>query len=118
MKEFKFFSKKVINYRSIGVEYTTEHNGKSYTRLKFAERDQTDDNPNIEIYHGTFLRFKRMIENHPVMDWYHRKPIIHLIAFYSDRFHNCQRLGYIEYFSYGLTRFGKNQKLKIMYEIV
>ena len=120
MKTFKFLSNKRIPlYTSVFVDYTTDFNGKSFTSLRFAERDQVNNNPNIKIYQGTFLGFKNMIHNDYRMDWLHNKPVSHLMAFYSKRFSNCQRLGYIDYFrTQGRHRFGKNQKLRIYYEVI
>lgn len=119
MKPFKFLNyKKLIAQRNVPVEYTTEHNGKSFTMLRFAERDQTENNGELEIYQGTFLGFKRMVTNHSYLNWHNNRPIIHLIVYYSKRYSNCQRLGYIDYFRESRRRFGKNQKLKIFYEIV
>ena len=119
MKPFKFLkNKQIILHRQVFVDYTTEYNGKSFTSLKFAERNQTENNPDVKVYQGTFLGFREMINNHPTLDWFNNKPAIHLISFYSKRFSHCQRLGYIDFFRQGRFRFGKNQKLRIYYEIV
>ena len=119
IKEFKFFQKKkLISTRQVFVDYTTDYNGKSFTSLKFSDSYQTQNNPDVEIYRGTFLGFKRMVELHNTLDWNTNKPIIHLIAFYSKRFNNCQRLGYIDFFRQRRYRFGKNQKIKIYYEAI
>lgn len=117
MKNFKFLSKNIL-YQSIYVEYTMQHNSKNFTHLRFAERDQTENNPNIKEYRGKFLDFKRMVDNHERLNWFHNKPVIHLIAFYSERFNNCQRLGYLDFFKRNCFRFGKNQKIKVYYEII
>ena len=119
MINFKFFQRKrLISYRNVPVFYTTESNGKSFAMLRFAERDQTENNEDVKIFHGTFMGFRRMVNNHPILDWDYNKPVIHLVAYYSKRYSNCQRLAYIDYFRESLRRFGKNQKLKIFYESI
>ena len=116
MKNFKFLKTTQTVYVSVGVEYTANHNTKSFTHLRFANENEMDGKK-IEMFCGTFLEFKMMIVNHPRLCWYSNKPIIHRVDYVSKGWNILQYIKTQMSFRRDIIRFKKNQNLRIHYEI-
>jgi hypothetical protein len=122
MKSFKFLVKRQeTDYGYVWIDYTIGHNTKTCASLKLATTCELLSNiSDMQIFEGTFIEFRETVINHPRMCWYanFRKPLIHVIHFYSRGWRHWQLRGDHDYFRYNRRRIKKEQKLRIYYEIV
>lgn len=117
ISQFKFFrDKRTPSFCYALVEYTTEHNSKSIANLKFAYEHEIENTDSIHLFNGTFTQFKNMVDNDPNLDWFHNRPLIHKIRFFSQGRRHYKAQTTINFYRRNLYRFKKRQELTIFYE--